>query len=203
MSKTEKHTEKKKKDKKDKKDKKRKRESVDESPSGDPTPSVPALHVSLDVKTSSSGWGSAFAAAARVLPEGLDEDFLKRTETTDVDVGLSKIKMLLPPETKDAVVKAKKKDERASKKTKVESPPVESPPEDEAPVQHLEGRMVPHPTKDGEQVMLLVDPDKNIAYSALKRTEAGDVIVLGTVNADKSISWKENAFGTFPCLVFA
>lgn len=213
MSKTEKR------EKKEKKDKKRKRESVDESSSTDPTPSsLPALHASLNVKTVSSDWRSAFAAAAQVLPEGLDDDFLQRTETTTVDEGLAKIKMLLvpSPERNDAVVMStkhqKEDDPPREKKRKMETPPplpVED--EDEAPVQHLEGRMVPHPMKHTEQVMLLVDPNKRIAYSALKRTEEGDRIVLGTVNEDKSISWKENAFGTctspllllFVCFSFA
>ena len=61
----------------------------------------------------------------------------------------------------------------------------------------LEGRIVAHPHAGRTDIMILVDTKTNIVYSAFSRTDDGDKIELGTVNPDKSISWKLDALGTF------
>ena len=187
-----------KKDKKDKKEKKEKKRTIEESNDLQPlntplTESTASINVSLDFNTSSSGWGSAFAAAALVQPEGLDNDFLKRTDTHTIDEGLSKISKLLPKDEPVAkkVKRQRKSDSNIEKPQTRESPSQE---EEEDPVKPLEGRMVPHPNKHGQQIMILVNVDERIAFSALARTEDGDMIELGTVNTDRSISWRDDAF---------
>ena len=185
-----------KKKQKQKKEKKRPREESNELFPIDSSLSEPAvsIHVSLDIKTSSLGWGPAFAAAAQVQPEGLDNDFLNRTDTHCIDEGLSKIRTLLP---NDEPVTKKGKMERkpdSDVETCHASQPLSRPQEVEDPVQPMEGRMVPHPNKHGQEIMILVDTDKKIAFSAIARTDEGNMIVLGTVNTDRSIFWREDAF---------
>ena len=134
---------------------------------------------SLPVKSSSlsSGWAAAFATAAQVQPEEIDETFLQQ-HTIPVDEGLSKIRTLLPPQN----IKCKK-----AKVAEAE--------DDE--LLPLEGRIVAHPHAGRTDIMILVDTKTNIVYSAFSRTDDGDKIELGTVNPDKSISWKLDALGTF------
>jgi len=47
--------------------------------------------------------------------------------------------------------------------------------------QPVEGWMVPHPKLKGEQMMVLVDRKRLKVFSALKRTENGDMIPIGSL----------------------
>lgn len=90
--------------------------------------------------------------------------------------------------------KKTKKAKRAHKGTsaeKVDSADVEI--TSDSPV--LEGRMVPHPDKD-EQIMVLLDNRKKVVYSALRKTDCGDLIAVGRLRSSGKIKWNSDAFDT-------
>jgi len=172
------------------------------------------------VAAAGCSWGSAFAAAAQIEPaEGLDDDeFLQRTDTsTQIDAGLAKISQLaavtkIAAPTKQETVAAENdtpaggrsenaaakaggndtsSDTKSHKRKREEEDSSDGRAEEEPT--SLEGRMVPHPHKSSEQVMVLVDSKRSIVYSAMDRTSSGDYIRIGAVvNGD--ICWDDGAF---------
>ena len=179
------------------------------------------LEVSLEtnIATVAPGcsWVSAFAAAAQIKPaEGLDdEEFLKRTEASQVDSGLAKISQLAastmttaraehtclteasnegnvgesskrPALTDDSItVKSHKRKREDDSTAESDSSSEEEPPS-------LEGRMVSHPHKS-EEVMVLIDSKRRLVYDAMKRTASGNYLRVGSlVNGD--ICWNSSAF---------
>lgn len=92
-----------KKDKKRKKEKKHKKQRSDDAVDKDKNPAVlvpfdsniaAAVSRTSDTSVSTFSWESAFAAAATIQPEDLDEAFLNRTSTPLQDDGLAKIALL-------------------------------------------------------------------------------------------------------------
>jgi hypothetical protein len=57
----------------------------------------------------------------------------------------------------------------------------------------LEGQMVSHPDKD-EQLMVLIDKTKKVVYSALRKTDCGDLKAIGRLRSSGKIKWNSDAF---------
>ena len=149
------------------------------------------VQASLDIENIQSGssWGNVFAAAASVPLEELDDDFLQRTQTGKVDEGLSRISKLADHTKSNEVQKdhAELPDKgvstvpAAEHRADEDDEDVESDGLEGSLVQSepcLEGRMVDHPTKDGETLMILVDAKKGVVYS-MNRDEKGQLTELG------------------------
>lgn len=127
----------------------------------------------LDVQDVSSGcsWGSAFAAAATVKLEEVDDEFLNRTQSQAPDAGLSRIREI-----------AKR--------------PGDHPNQEEDP--ELEGRMVAHPGNESEMVMVLINPRSLVVYSGTNRASTGDLLRVGRAkNNSTTIEWEQGAHGRF------
>ena len=107
------------------------------------------------------------------------------------------------PSSKDKSDGGKSKKERKrGKKTKRKHEEVallrnDTPEVDElsppTPTATLEGKMIPHPHKD-EQIMVLLDRKGKVVYSGLKRTDDDGLIVIGKIRSSGKIKWKADAF---------
>jgi len=153
-----------------------------------------SLERELDIRDTGSGctWGSIFAAAASVQLEELDNDFLERTQSQQAEgSGLSELAQLAgKDESRAAKKKAKKK---RKKKIKEECHVGEENDEKvSASSNVLEGKMVLHPTK-GEDFMILVDGTTKSVYSAFDRADDGNMIKIGEMHQDGHVEWMEGA----------
>ena len=106
------------------------------------------------------------------------------------------------PSSKEISVASKSKNEpkRATKKVKrthKEGWPLEkdSPEggESSTATPILEGKMVSHPHKD-EQIMVLLDNKAKVVYSGLRRTDEDGLIAIGRIRSSGKIKWKAGAF---------
>lgn len=141
-----------------------------------------SLERNLDINIARSGcsWNSVFATASSVQLEKLDDDFLKRTQSQKEDKGLANIAKLA-----GKVAKAKNMaeiKEENDEKSHEESFPAS-----------LSGKMVKHPTKK-EDLMILLNDETKAVYSALDRQDDGNMIKIGHMRQDGTIKWLEEAF---------
>mmetsp|Transcript_3338 Transcript_3338/g.4876 ORF Transcript_3338/g.4876 Transcript_3338/m.4876 type:complete len:414 (+) Transcript_3338:75-1316(+) len=161
-------------------------------------------------------WSSVFQSAASVKLVELDSDFLTRTASTKQDEGLAKISQLAKIKQQHHHHHKRKRNEEEepppnklskSEGNEISSPDVSSPNEPKQSQEEetldqdasLEGKMVPHPNKSGQQLMVLINRTRNTVYSALKRTDSGNLIEIGKLfqqdNAKHdSITWDDQAF---------
>ena len=167
------------------------------------------LKVSLDTAISSNAnagcsWGSAFAAAAQIEPaEGIDEEFLQRTDASSselTDAGLATISQLAADRM---LASTAKKPSKSHKRKRSDIKDVcgvtaDDDKSEQEPESSLEGRMVPHPyISSDEQVMVLVDSKHQVVYSSLDRTPSGDYLCIGRLSDRGEIHWNKNAFNSF------
>lgn len=92
--------------------------------------------------------------------------------------------------------KERKRGKKAKRKHEDETLLTERTPEvDEQspPTPNLEGKMIPHPHKD-EQIMVLLDRKGKVVYSGLRRTDDDGLIVIGKIRSSGKIKWKADAF---------
>lgn len=164
---------------------------------------APKLKVPLDTAISSGAtagcsWGSAFAAASQIEPaEGIDEDFLQRTDASSrkmADPGLATISQLAADRK---LATAKKRHSKSHKRKRSDIKDVFYATHDVEAAQDsessLEGRMVQHPYSPDEQVMILVDSKHQTVYSALDRTSSGDYLCIGSLSDCGEIHWNKDA----------
>jgi hypothetical protein len=125
-----------------------------------------------------------FAAASSARLEEVGDDFLERTRSKDVHEGLAAIARLGKKEDRPA------RNEPAKKKPKLVPAPdlllSNKDPE-------LEGRMVAHPEKADEKIMVLIEKGRKVVYSAMKRTEDGDMVQVGQLDEVGRIVWFKGA----------
>jgi hypothetical protein len=105
-----------------------------------------------------------------------------------------------PPSKDNADVGTSKKERKRAKKAKrkheevtllsTDTPAVE---ELSPPTPSLEGKMISHPHKD-EQIMVLLDRKGKVVYSGLRRTDDDGLIVIGKIRSSGKIKWKADAF---------
>ena len=108
------------------------------------------------------------------------------------DANLSRINIPDVPESEHELKRVKKskhvhKEEALLKK---DSPVVDK---SSTPAPILEGKMVSHPHKD-EEIMVLLDNTAKVVYSGLKRTDEDGLIVIGRIRSSGKIKWKADAF---------
>lgn len=95
---------------------------------------------------------------------------------------------------------ASKKEKKRAKKAKrkheeIKLPRKDAPELDEVSptTPNLEGKMIPHPHKD-EQIMVLLDRKGKVVYSGLRRTDDDGLIVIGKIRSSGKIKLNADAF---------
>ena len=146
------------------------------------------LDILLGEESSSSTWDSVFAAASSARLEEVGDDFLERTRSKDVHEGLAAIARLGRKEDGPT------RNEPAKKKPKlVSSPDLLLPNGEDDDDPELEGRMVAHPEKADEKIMVLIEKGRKLVYSAMNRTEDGDMVQVGKLDEVGRIVWFKGA----------
>lgn len=197
----------KKKDKKRKKEKKKAKLSGTDDVDTAYEPLQSSLLVAVTSGPSISSWSAAFSNASTVKPIelgnykepignddalgvcSLARECLKRKAVTDESTITPK-DISTPEVSSERKKSKKKKSERDSKEaTPTDVLTNEAPPS-------LEGRMIEY---QGESILSLVDVERKVVYSGLERTEAGDMIVIGSIEENGTISFiKEDKTPDFP-----